>query len=1005
MADKSEDQGDLPQDFGEKSSGSKLNRPVSGKSGGSTGSKKSMSDAVNQLTAKALREFRLDDEGTTVSESAAGDTVTPNSNLVKDSEEPIEGPEGETLLEDDEDYEMQDENELQDENDVEFDENIDIINDDFSGEDDSDGDNDLVVLDPDHPLMVRFQTAYKNHLLKQKEKLELEEREVVEELTRRKKDREELGVNLYNSQQELARLQMLLEKEHDKYNENHNLRTKAEGKLNSIKEIHSKNTNLLVEQRKKAEELRSEVENLASRVLYMREAKEDVRSDIAVMRRAAEKAHGEVSQAEQLKKKQDFLVDRLTQKVDRLHEEITMYEAQTLAQEEETRSAQRTLAEAVTEIEAIELEKKQLYQQWQSSLIGMSRRDEAFAAMQQALNLQKERIKTIETELDGYRNSISKAQATNEQLTLMQNRIEADISMVKKLTSVSLNKQEILKTEYSKYSRMLHETEQALNKAKTDITLRESELTALRKQIEREYEEKVRTEESIMEKLRSQMTLDKAAQYSKKVTDKIKKRGTELDNQLAQVENDISRDLMAISNVQTRLRNLGEILEQLNEEIRKKNETAATIENDIVKKNAVIERKQNMVDQFNKKIDVLKNKDGGQQLGPLELQISTLQKQVESSNNEIIELQQFWLRNQSELVKTVQRVGQQSEEIKSLKKQNTILLHKKQRTEGDIQHHLSEMKDIERNIRNMQNEMTKLNTLITNERGLKNNLEQSNILMEDEFIRTLKEAERESVELQSNIDGMKEEKERLLNSLVEAERQIMLWEKKTQLAREARATVDDDYGHGEIKAMKAEIHRMQVRHSQLMKQQEKMIQNMERSVTKREFIITRGDAQTKTGKSTNTKGAYQRKVAELKKKIKQTNNDANECDKDIRSLQENQKEVSTQLEDKQSKVYQLQSTVDEADMNIDRLTDERQRNLADIIAAQKKVKHLTAVKEGRYSTLCKTSETLDNELQKQKDRLQSLMTIVDRLNQEFPYAQPALRKITLSLGSRSQSEP
>lgn len=51
-------------------------------------------------------------------------------------------------------------------------------------------------------------------------------------------------------------------------------------------------------------ELRSEVENLASRVLYMREAKADVRSDIAVMRRAAEKAHGEVSQAEQLKKKQ-----------------------------------------------------------------------------------------------------------------------------------------------------------------------------------------------------------------------------------------------------------------------------------------------------------------------------------------------------------------------------------------------------------------------------------------------------------------------------------------------------------------------------------------------------------------------------------------------------------------------------------------------------------------------------------------------------------------------------
>jgi chromosome segregation ATPase len=75
----------------------------------------------------------------------------------------------------------------------------------------------------------------------------------------------------------------------------------------------------------------------------------------------------------------------------------------------------------------------------------------------------------------------------------------------------------------------------------------------------------------------------------------------------------------------------------------------------------------------------------------------------------------------------------------------------------------------------------------------------------------------------------------------------------------------------------------------------------------------------------NTKGAYQRKVAELKKKIKQTNNDANDCNNDIRSLQESQKEVSTNLEEKQGKVYQLQTAVDEADLNIDRLADERQR--------------------------------------------------------------------------------
>lgn len=100
-------------------------------------------------------------------------------------------------------------------------------------------------------------------------------------------------------------------------------------------------------------------------------------------------------------------------------------------------------------------------------------------------------------------------------------------------------------------------------------------------------------------------------------------------------------------------------------------------------------------------------------------------------------------------------------------------------------------------------------------------------------------------------------------------RQIMLWEKKTQLAREAKATVDSEVGQGEIRAMNAEIHRMEVRHTQLMKLQEKLIQDMEKAVSRRDTIVTRGDAQAKLNKKVETKGAFQKKLAELKKRIKQ----------------------------------------------------------------------------------------------------------------------------------------
>ena len=58
--------------------------------------------------------------------------------------------------------------------------------------------------------------------------------------------------------------------------------------------------------------------------------------------------------------------------------------------------------------------------------------------------------------------------------------------------------------------------------------MKENEASVLRKQIEREFLEKVKLEDMIMEKMREQLTADKASQYTKKVTDKVRRRATEL---------------------------------------------------------------------------------------------------------------------------------------------------------------------------------------------------------------------------------------------------------------------------------------------------------------------------------------------------------------------------------------------------------------------------------------------------------------------------------------------
>ena len=65
--------------------------------------------------------------------------------------------------------------------------------------------------------------------------------------------------------------------------------------------------------------------------------------------------------------------------------------------------------------------------------------------------------------------------------------------------------------------------------------------------------------------------------------------------------------------------------------------------------------------------------------------------------------------------------------------------------------------------------MLKLNTLVYKESGMEHQLEQNNILKENDFVASLREAEIESMDMQDKLNAMKEEKERLLNSLVESE--------------------------------------------------------------------------------------------------------------------------------------------------------------------------------------------------------------------------------------------
>jgi hypothetical protein len=77
--------------------------------------------------------------------------------------------------------------------------------------------------------------------------------------------------------------------------------------------------------------------------------------------------------------------------------------------------------------------------------------------------------------------------------------------------------------------------------------------------------------------------------------------------------------------------------------------------------------------------------------------------------------------------------------------------------------------------------MRKLNEVFAKNKDSKTKLANDNFNIEHEFKQKLKELENESIKLENQISQLKEEKADILAEIVEAERQILLWERKFNL--------------------------------------------------------------------------------------------------------------------------------------------------------------------------------------------------------------------------------
>jgi len=871
------------------------------------------------------------------------------------------------------------------------------MSDDPPAPDVGDEDEDVDMLEPDHPLMDRPQAVLGKQLRGQFEVLSMKFSEESEELTRAKKLREDVGVQLYQVQQQLAKLQMNLEKVHENQSIIGQMRDSAETDLTRVKSAYTENMAECKEQRTKFERYQGELDQLSATIRQVEAYNEQMKSEIAVTRRATYKAEEAISKLESGTKGQDVLIDNLNEKLKRAQEQLALHEAQLLSQRGESEAAGATLKDANTEMESIQFEKKQLLQQWRAALIGMQRRDEALQATEDALHKQREQEMALESEMAGIKKAVKVEEEKNETLTTNYNKLDAEVRTMDASIEATREKAGKSEEQFAILNRSLEQTDAELDKVNSQQNQLQGELSLLEAQVQKVQLASKKLEDAVMSTLGEQMAVEKGTQNTAHATEKLRSSVQDKEMVAAGLQNELARIKVDTLNVTSHNTQLQVQLKRLNEELKEKDALMAKYQLESRRRNVDIEKKQHDLDLLNRKFDQLMKQRAGmaeldEDSGPLEATIVNMKKEIINKAQECAELQRVWIKMQTELVAVQNKNNAMSEAQHEHRAKLAILEQRRIRIARQFEAEEKEGRDIERTTSALHIEMSKINRLVAEHQAKQVQLADDNFLMETGFVEQLKELEKDAVATETKIIGLKEEKERLLLDVTEAEKQIMLLEKKIALERETQAALDPEVGAAEARAMQREIHRMRLRYAQLQRRQEIMIADMERAIYKRDNIEAKGKVSSEKKGAPPTQAALAKQVGDLTKKLKMTTHDANVTQMQVLKLQEDTRERGATVEAASAQFEEVKGQLKDVEAAVAQQQQQQRAIRLPLATNERIVQKLLAAAEGNYQPTASEME-LSEQLQESELVGTKLFDIASYVKSEFSHLAPMITTV------------
>ncbi|XP_046470092.1 coiled-coil domain-containing protein 40 isoform X1 [Neodiprion pinetum] len=856
------------------------------------------------------------------------------------------------------------------------------------------------ILDPDDPLMKRFQESLKAHLSRINNKLNEEIFDLEAAIKKAKDVREQEGLKLYSAQEEISRQQSAIENYQATLVEVIQMREEKETQICIVKDVHKEAYQKLRDEKAKEEEIIRELESLSSLERQFREWEDEISSNLTVSKRMSEK--DAMDQKELIRKKQqeDYILFKIMSEVWKIESEIKILNEQAELKEKEKGTLSQTITDANADLDALQREYKNLFNTWNNIVANISQRNQIYSEISDERQQIRESFRTLQTGIDKLKKEANKEMENNERLTSVQSRIEEEIQINSKTNAIEKEKITHLESQFTKIAKLVEQNNAEFNEIQSDYRHYRNMEKLLQKDIEKLASQKVQIEEQILAKLEEKVAHDKVARYLNKLLRNLKCATREQELAVVQAENNYGKTLLDIEKLRGLLENNKSELEELVNINSVKEKEIDVTQSEIKKYDSIIIRKQRDIEIVNKRIEEALENTGGEEISPLDLKILTLEKNIEETEQMNQKLQLHWLRQEGYMVNLTQQRNVQTQEMSLLAKQITIMEQKNLKLETELELQRKEELNMGRVINNYQQKLVDLNARLAMQKDYKDFLEDTNYVTKNECLVSLEELEMNIIRLKNDIEQLEDEKLSAKERLITLQRESLSWEKKVQLAQETNKNIKDERGcFGDVGIMKSEIQRMQIRLSHLRKAQEKLIQDMEHCVSRRDAIVDGAMAKEKRNPKGqhNQRTIFQKRLTDQRLKIKQIAKETKQIDNQISELEEVQRTMLEQLNKEQERLRLIEDSIPDIEKKITEAEIIKQHNLEILIRKQHKVKMYQDVHSGRHKMLHKSESLLDAELLKQRVMNADLKEILEQTQSDFPLLKDVTRKILLTL--------